>query len=92
MKDLLNFLLKKIIKNQEALKITEQEEGDFVVLEVTVAPNEAGLVIGKGGRTIKSLRNILRVIAIKEGKRVDIRLANDNPHSNSLSRDTGNIS
>lgn len=77
MKDLLDYLLKKIVKNPEAVEITESEENGIVVLNVKVDPTETGWVIGKGGRTIKSLRNILRIIAIKEGKRVDIKLEND---------------
>jgi len=78
MKDLLEFLVKKIVKNIEAVKIEETEQDGIVMLNLTVDPDEAGLVIGKGGRTIKSLRSILRVIAIKEGKRVEIKLANVN--------------
>lgn len=78
MKDLLEFLVKKIVKNIEAVKIEETEQDGIVMLNLTVDPEEAGLVIGKGGRTIKSLRSILRVIAIKEGKRVEIKLANVN--------------
>ena len=78
MKDLLEFLVKKIVKNTEVVKIEETEDAGIVVLNLTVAPDEAGLIIGKGGRTIKSLRSILRVIAIKEGKRVEIKLANVN--------------
>ena len=78
MKDLLEFLVKKIVKNQEAVKIDEVVEEGLIVLNLTVDPEEAGLVIGKGGRTIKGLRSILRVIAIKEGKRIEIKLANVN--------------
>ncbi|MCX6783549.1 MAG: KH domain-containing protein [candidate division WWE3 bacterium] len=77
MKELLEFLVKKIVKNTEAVSITEDATPEQLVLNLKVEPSEAGLVIGKGGRTIKSLRNIIKVIAIKEGKRVDIRLANE---------------
>jgi predicted RNA-binding protein YlqC (UPF0109 family) len=79
MKEILGYLLNKILKNPAALVINESEEAGVVVFNVKVDPAETGWVIGKGGRTIKSLRNILRIIAIKEGKRVDIRLENEAP-------------
>jgi uncharacterized protein len=81
MKELLEYLLKKIVKNPDAIVIEETEENGVVIFNVTVDPTETGWVIGKGGRTIKSLRSILRVVAIKEGKRVDIKLAGDDEHS-----------
>lgn len=77
MKELLEYLLKKIVKNPDAVVIEETDENGVVIFNVTVDPTETGWVIGKGGRTIKSLRSILRVVAIKEGKRVDIKLAGD---------------
>jgi len=87
MKELLEYLLSKIVKNPEAVVVTESQDDIMTILNVKVDPAETGWVIGKGGRTIKSLRNILRVVAIKEGKRVDIRLENDNPPTDSFSGD-----
>jgi len=83
MKETLEYLLSKIVKNPAAVEVSETQDGEMIVYNVKVDPSETGWVIGKGGRTIKSLRNILRILAIKEGKRVDIRLENEQPQSQS---------
>lgn len=75
MKNLLEYLVKNIVEQPEAVKVeaTETPEG-FVNLQLTVAPEDMGMVIGKGGRIIRALRNLVRVKAIKEGKRVNVEL------------------
>jgi predicted RNA-binding protein YlqC (UPF0109 family) len=75
MKDLLHYLVTNIVEKPEAVKIesAEPEEG-FVDLQITVAPEDMGMVIGKGGSIIQALRNLVRVKAIKEGKRVNVEL------------------
>ena len=75
MKDLLEYLVKNIVAQPEAVKIeaTETPEG-FVNLKLSVAPEDMGMVIGKGGRIIRALRNLVRVKAIKENKRVNVEL------------------
>lgn len=56
--------------------MTEEVDGNFVRLLVKVEPEEnAGMVIGKGGGTIKAIRNILRVKATLEKKGVSVNLA-----------------
>jgi len=79
MKDLLEYLVKSIVERPEAVKVeaAETPEG-FVNLQITVAPEDMGMVIGKGGRIIRALRNLVRVKAIKEGKRVNIELTESN--------------
>ncbi len=53
----------------------EQEESEgFIVFKVKVPKDEVGLVIGKGGKTINALKNILKIRAIKENVRVDIQV------------------
>ena len=75
MKDLLHYLVTSIVEQPEAVKIEKTEtEGGFVNLQITVAPEDMGMVIGKGGRIIRALRNLVRVKAIKEGKRVNVEL------------------
>ncbi len=75
MKDLLEYLVTSIVEQPEAVKVqaTETPEG-FVNLQITVAPEDMGMVIGKGGRIIRALRNLVRVKAIKENKRVNVEL------------------
>jgi predicted RNA-binding protein YlqC (UPF0109 family) len=75
MKDLLEYLVKNIVEQPEAVKVVAAETPEgFVNFQLTVAPEDMGMVIGKGGRIIRALRNLVRVKAIKEGKRVNVEL------------------
>jgi len=74
MKELLSYIIEKIVSHPEDIKIEEETEGGLVNLKLQVHPDDMGLVIGKGGNIIRSIRNLLRVKAIKEGKRVNLEL------------------
>lgn len=73
MKDLLEYILKGIL-GETGFYITEEVDGDFVRLLIKVEPENAGIVIGKGGGTIKAIRCILRVKATLEKKGVSVNL------------------
>lgn len=75
MKELLEYILKGIL-GETGFYVTEEIDGNFVRLLIKVEPEEnAGIVIGKGGATIKAIRNILRVRATLEKKGVSVNLA-----------------
>ncbi len=75
MKNLLEYLVKSIVEQPESVKVEETSTPEgFVNLQLTVAPEDMGMVIGKGGRIIRALRNLVRVKAIKENKRVNVEL------------------
>jgi len=75
MKELLEYILQGIL-GKDGFYVTEEVDGDFVRLFIKVEPEEnAGIVIGKGGTTIKAIRNILRVKATLEKKGVSVNLA-----------------
>jgi predicted RNA-binding protein YlqC (UPF0109 family) len=65
MKDLLNYLLKGLL-GDEKYEIVETEDGGRFLYTIKTAPENVGLLIGKGGRMIKSLRNVLKVRATLE--------------------------
>lgn len=74
MKELLEYILKGIL-GEGRFYVTEEIDGDFVRLFIKVEPAEnAGIVIGKGGNTIKAIRNILRVRATLDKKGVSVNL------------------
>lgn len=73
MTDLLNFLLKGIL-GEEKYDITENEQEGRIVYDIKTDPANIGLLIGKGGRMIKSLRNILKVRATLEKKAVSLNI------------------
>ncbi|MCL5090452.1 MAG: KH domain-containing protein [Patescibacteria group bacterium] len=74
MKELLSYILTNILENEKDVEVSEEENDGFVVLKVSVPKEEIGKVIGKGGKTINSIKNILKIKAIKEGKRIDIEV------------------
>ena len=78
MKDLLNFIVKSIVTKPEALNIEEDNQEGTVNLTLTVDPSDMGLIIGKGGQTIKSIRKLLIVRAMAENVRVNLQLTEPN--------------
>jgi uncharacterized protein len=70
-RDLLEFLTRSLVENPEAVQVTEAEEIDGeVVLEVEVADDDLGRVIGRGGRIANALRSVMKAAAAREDKRV----------------------
>jgi len=69
MKDLLEFLLEELTGTKD-FSIEEIEEEGRVVLNVKANPDNIGLIIGKGGKTIKAIQNILRIRGSLEKKSV----------------------
>lgn len=74
MKELLEYLTKLVVKNPEKVAVEEEVTPDYTNLLLSVDQSDMGNVIGKGGKIIKSLRNLVKVKAIKDGKRVNIEL------------------
>lgn len=75
MKDLLSFIVTGFVSKPEEVKIDEQIDSGNVNLTLTVDPADMGLVIGKGGQTIKAIRKLLTVRAIVENVRVNLQLS-----------------
>ena len=65
MKDLLEFLARSLVDNPEQVQVEETETADGVLLRLTVAKEDVGKVIGKQGRTARSVRTILGAVSMK---------------------------
>ncbi len=75
MKDLLLYILQAIVDDQDAISIDEvTDETGLTTFNVTVAESDMGKVIGKAGKVINAIRQVVKIKAIKEGKRVNISL------------------
>lgn len=75
MKELLQYILSKIVTDPETIVITEEvNEFQENVLNVAIPEEERGIVIGKGGKNIQAIRNIISIIAKREGKKVRIKI------------------
>ena len=71
MRDLLEELAKRLVDRPEDVKVEEFSEDDgTVVLELTVAEDDYGKVIGRGGRTANALRTVVKAAAVRENRRV----------------------
>ena len=71
MKELLEYLAKALVEEPEAVEVVQFEEDDgTVVLELSVADDDYGKVIGRGGRTAAALRTVVKAAAVREHKRV----------------------
>jgi hypothetical protein len=75
MKKLLQFIVENIVKNPKSVKIEqERRENNWLILHLTVHPTDMGQVIGKEGKIIKALRNVLRIKAIKNNIHFSLEL------------------
>jgi hypothetical protein len=86
MKELLEHIVKSIVNNPEAVSVDERESVDFpglTILTIEVAEEDKGIVIGRKGRTINSIRDIITISAIRNDKRVKVILANDERNNSS---------
>ena len=71
MRELLDFLARSLVADPDSVEVSEVEEIDGeVVLELEVAQDDLGRVIGRGGRVANALRSVMKAAATREEKRV----------------------
>jgi predicted RNA-binding protein YlqC (UPF0109 family) len=70
MTELLEFLVKALVEDPEAVVVEELEEEGDLVYEITVAEGDLGRVIGKGGRIANAIRTIAKAAAVRIDRRV----------------------
>ena len=75
MKDTLLFLLSNLVEKTEALHIDEETTEGKTILVIHAAQEDIGKIIGKHGRIIRALRDLIKVIAMKQNAYVDIVIA-----------------
>ncbi|MBI3887456.1 KH domain-containing protein [Candidatus Microgenomates bacterium] len=75
MKDFAEYLVKTIVDSPESVVVNEQNDGQgYITLSLTVAPTDMGKIIGKNGRIIKAVRDLVKILAIKENVKVNLTL------------------
>jgi len=74
MKELLEFIVKSLVTNPDAVNITENAQEGTIDYKLEVSPDDMGLIIGKKGQTIRAIRKLLTVRAIAENIRVSLEL------------------
>ncbi len=75
MDELVAFIARSLVDEPDAVKVEMREEDDSFVIELTVAPDDVGKVIGKQGRIAKAIRTLVKAASIREEKKyvVDIQ-------------------
>lgn len=74
MKELLEIIAKNLVDNPDKVTINEVERDKTTILELKVAPDDMGKVIGKQGRIAKAIRNVIKASAIHEDKKVIVEI------------------
>ncbi len=82
-KDFLETVIKGLVETPDAVNIDRTVDEMGVLLTLTVDPNDVGKIVGKGGKTAKAIRTLLRVIGAKNKSRVNLRIA-DNSNSDNV--------
>lgn len=72
MKDILETIIVNLVDNKEEVSINEKQDKQGIVFEVKVAESDMGKIIGKQGKTAKSIRTVMKAISSKEKKKVTV--------------------
>ena len=74
MKQLLTYIAQNLVEHPEAVSVTEVAGAGETILELRVAPDDMGKVIGRQGRIAKEIRALMRWVAQRQGKRVNVEI------------------
>lgn len=75
MKDTLLFIVKSIVDNPDDVEIEEEEVEGVTNLIISANSEDIGKIIGREGKVIRSIRNIMKIKAMKTGSRINISIA-----------------
>jgi predicted RNA-binding protein YlqC (UPF0109 family) len=78
MKELVQYLAKSLVSNPDAVEVKENENDGASVIELRVAKEDLGRIIGKQGRTAKSIRTLLNAAASRDNRRVVLEIVEEN--------------
>ena len=74
MKELVEVIAKAVVDNPEEVVVTQKGEGRNITVELHVAADDMGKVIGKQGRIAKAIRSVVKAASTKDNKRVDVEI------------------
>jgi len=76
-KELLEYVAKALVDNPDAVWVEVEEDGDDVTLTLGVDEGDMGRVIGRDGRIANAIRSLLRVMATRDGRHVELEIVSD---------------
>lgn len=74
MKELVEIIAKALVEKPEEVSVNKFIDGDAVILELKVAEEDMGKVIGKQGRIAKAIRTVVKAAALKSNKKVVVKI------------------
>ena len=74
MRELVEYIARNLVDDPDAVKVVEREEENAYVLELSVAPDDMGKVIGKQGRIAKAIRTVVKAATAKNSKPVFVEI------------------
>ena len=77
MREMVEYIVKQIVDNPEEVKVQEMKGEKVILLEISVAKEDMGKVIGKGGRIATALRTLVGAAAAKLKKRVMVEIVEE---------------
>jgi predicted RNA-binding protein YlqC (UPF0109 family) len=73
-RELVEVIAKKLVDNPDEVVVTEKKDGRNIVIELHVAPQDMGKVIGKQGRIAKAIRAVVKAASTREDLKVDVEI------------------
>lgn len=74
MKELVEVIAKALVDNPDEVVVSQKGEGRNITIELHVAADDMGKVIGKQGRIAKAIRSVVKAASTKDNKRVDVEI------------------
>lgn len=74
MKKALEYIITSIVESPKDVEIAENEDNGIINFSIKVAASDMGRIIGKNGKVIRSIRNVIKIPAIKQNKKINIEL------------------
>jgi hypothetical protein len=74
MKDLIEYIARLLVESPDQVRVEETRRDDTTVFQLRVAKEDLGKVIGKNGRTARSIRSLLGVLSAKEGRKAVLEI------------------
>ena len=77
MKEFLEYVARSLVDKPDAVWVEEEDEGDETILTLGVDQDDMGRVIGRDGRIANAIRSLLRVMATRDGRHVELEIVSD---------------
>ena len=74
MLELIKYIAESLVDDPSKVVVQESKEGELTVIELSVAPEDMGKVIGKQGRIAKAIRTVLKAVSVKEDKKYSLEI------------------